>query len=276
MWNCVRSLSRQILSIFPIRRGTRARALQRLLPSPGDSSGEDECSDAEEAVSSRGDDEREEKFIDDFLARECGCILGPKKSPCSKLFSRSELSATRMNCLELSNSELDMLVLANLDAHRHSGDGNTGNSRASINYYFRGTRVCKATFMFVHAVGPKRYKNIVTHFAEHGVVPRRHGNTRRLPANTAETESVVAFIKHFSTIHALTLPGRMPGQYSDEKALLLPSNMSKRYVYRQYCSACNKKGDIPVKRRKFENLWKELIPHVACMKPASDLCETSS
>lgn len=98
-----------------------------------------------------------------------------------------------------------MLVLANLEAHRHSGEG----SRGSIDYSFRGTRVCKATFLFVHAVGPKRYK-CVGHFVEHGVVSRRHGNTRRLPANAipfAKTESVVAFITHFSTIHALPLPG---------------------------------------------------------------------
>lgn len=77
--------------------------------------------------------------------------------------------------------------------------------------------------MFVHAIGPKRHKNLVSHFAQHGLVSRRHGNTKYLPANTipfAKTESVIAFIKHFSTIHTLSLSGRMPGQYSDEKALM--------------------------------------------------------
>ena len=147
----------------------------------------------------------------------------------------------------------------------------------TIDYCFHGRHVCKSTFMFVHAIGTKKYKNLITHFAEHGLVPRRHGNTRRLPANAipfAKTESIVAFIKHFSTLHALSLPGCMPGHYSDEKMLLLPSNMSKRHVYRQYCSACNDRREYPVKCRKFENPWKELVPHVACMKPASDLCDT--
>ena len=100
-------------------------------------------------------------------------------------------------------------------------------------------------FHVVHPIGPKRHKNLVSHFVEHGLVPRRHGNPKRLLANTvpfAKTECVVAFIKHFFAIHALPLPGRIPGQYSDEKALLLPSNMSKRYVYWQYCHACEENG----------------------------------
>ena len=121
-----------------------------------DSSSEDGSSDEDEAVSTRGDDEREEKLIDDFLTRGCGCALGPKKSLCSNLFGHSQLSVSRMNSLELSSSELDMLVLANLNAHRHSGDGHACNSRATIDYYFRGRHVCKSTFMFVHAIGPKK------------------------------------------------------------------------------------------------------------------------
>ena len=89
-----------------------------------------------------------------------------------------------------------------------------------------------------------------------------------------KTRSILCFIEHFATVHALPLPGRLPGQFSDEKALLLPSHMSKRYVYRQYRQACNEKREIPVGRRKFENLWSELLPHIASMKPATDLCDT--
>lgn len=66
------------------------------------SSDDEESSDADEASSPRRDDHREERVVNDFLATGCGCSLGPKKSPCSKLFSRSALTDTRMNCLELS------------------------------------------------------------------------------------------------------------------------------------------------------------------------------
>jgi len=249
--------------------------------SEGESSaGEDEM---EVNDSVREEDEAEDRMVDEFITNGCGCALGAGKSPCSKSFNREELSTTRYNCSEMSSTELDMLVLANLDAHRHSSEKrSTGTStvsdgrRVAIDYSFRGKRVCKGMFLFAHGIGPKRFKNLVTHFEKHGLVSRRHGNTKRLLASTisfSRTQAVVAFIHHFATIHALPLPGRLPGQYSDEKALLLPSHMSKRHVYRQYCHACAETGETPVRRRKFENLWNELIPHIACMKPASDLCE---
>ena len=152
----------------------------------------------------REEDEAEERVVDDFIAKGCGCLLGPKGSPCSKSFSRAEHSITRMNCHEMSATELDMLVLAHLDAHRH----NIGSehARVPIDCYFGGKRTCKATFLFAHGIGSKKYKNLITHFENNGLVPRRHGNTKRLPANTipfAKTQVVVGFIQHFATIHAL-------------------------------------------------------------------------
>ena len=101
-----------------------------------------------------------------------------------------------------------------------------------------------------------------------------HGNTKRLPANTvpsSDTQNIVQFISNFAATHALPLPGRILGQYSDEKALLRPTDMTKHYVYRQYCMAST---ENPISRRKFETLWLQLLPHISVMKPATDLCET--
>ena len=102
---------------------------------------------------------------------------------------------------------------------------------------------------------------------------RTHGNAKHLLWNTtpfAATQDIVQFICNFANVHALPLPGRLPGQYSGEKALLIPTHINKRYVYRNYCESCK---DKPVCRRKFESLWNELVPHISCMKPATDLCE---
>ena len=135
--------------------------------------------------------------------------------------------------------------------------------------------MCKCTFIFVHSVGSKQFKNLVTHFMQNGLSLRTHGNTKRLPANTlafSVTEGVAQFISSFAAIHALPLPGRIPGQFSDERVLLLPSEMSKRYVYRQYCSAVQA-DEERISRRKFENLWCQLLPHISVMKPKTDLCE---
>ena len=52
--------------------------------------------------------------------------------------------------------------------------------------------------------------------------------------------------------------------------LLLPSDMSKMFVYRKYREAATD----PVGKSKFFELWDELTPHVAVMKPSSDTCFT--
>jgi len=97
---------------MPLRRSQRRSASE----STGD---EDEM---EANLSVREEDEAEEKLIDDFVAKGCGCSLGPGRSTCSKSFSHEDISSTRMNCKEMSTTELDMLVLANLDAHRRCGE----------------------------------------------------------------------------------------------------------------------------------------------------------
>lgn len=179
--------------------------LPHRLHSVSDGDGEEDDKDLQANLSVQEVDGAENTLIDGFMVKGCGCSLGPGKSPCSKLLSREEISSTRMNCQEMSSTELDILVLANLDAHSHTGPGYSGASvspgqrfpihmslgnganvkrQVSIDYYFRGRHVCKATFTYVHAIGPKRFKNLVAHFQEHGLVPRVHGNTKRLPANT--------------------------------------------------------------------------------------------
>ena len=190
------------------------------------------------------------------------------------MFPREVIASTRMNCKEMTKSELDLVILANLEANQCRDDTQGQEQpRYHISYWFHGHKVCKSTFLFMHAVGPKHFKNLVAHFTQNGLTPRRHGNTKHLPANTVPfsvTNDVVQFITNFATLHALPLPGRIPGLYSDEKALLLPSEMSKRFVYREYCKACTY---VPVGRRKFERLWCDLLPHISAMKPATDLCE---
>jgi hypothetical protein len=220
-------------------------------------------------------DNMEDAAVDDFIKTTCQCNFGPRKTPCSLQFSRELIVSTRLNCIEMTKAELDLVILANLDANRRiSLEQDTCSSRIHIEYSFRGIKVCKKSFLFIHAIGTKVFKNVVTHFNENGLTPRMHGNIKRLPANTisfAVTEKIVQFITNFATIHALPLPGRIPGIYSDEKALLLPSHMSKRSVYREYQKICDQES--VVSRRKFETLWSDILPHISAMKPATDLCE---
>ena len=56
--------------------------------------------------------------------------------------------------------------------------------------------------------------------------------------------------------------------------MLLPSSMSKSAVYRFYVRACESEQVSCVSHQTFENIWKELCPYIAAMKPATDLCHT--
>ena len=58
-------------------------------------------------------------------------------------------------------------------------------------------------------------------------MPRVH--CKCLSVNTiplVQTKTSVIFTEQFAAVHALPLPGQMPGQYSDNKTLTLPSYMS--------------------------------------------------
>ena len=52
---------------------------------------------------------------------------------------------------------------------------------------------------------------------------------------------------------------------------LLPSHLSKMFVYRKYKETATERATEPVGKSKFLELWDELTPHIAVMKPSSDL-----
>jgi len=95
--------------------------------------------------------------------------------------------------------------------------------------------------MFLHFYGlsDSRFRRLKEHYQNHGIFPRIHGNTRRLPQNTlpqARFEDVHAFLSNYVEENAISLPGRIPGFKSDVKVLL--SSEIKISVWRVYKTAC--------------------------------------
>ena len=75
-----------------------------------------------------------------------------------------------------------------------------------------------------------------------------------------------------SSMHALLLPGRIPGYSRDDLQLLL-SSTSKRAVLKVCHDAAKAEGTIhPVAYLTFCYLWQTLMPSVIVMKPRS--CRT--
>ena len=219
-----------------------------------------------------------------FFTNGCGCKLGPKNASCSSVVSKELAVQCRNNCQQLEDSELDMVVLSQLQALRTHPDQPLHETRRSIvastqrhtSLYFHKLRICLETFLFVHSIGHSRFKSLQHHFDSLGLVQRVHGNTKRLPCNTSPqecTDHVLAFIDTTANVHGLPLPGRMPN-HRDSDVILLPSDMSKSFVYRKYVESSELVGEHYLSRRKFEDLWKELQPSVLTNKPATDLCFT--
>ena len=148
-------------------------------------------------------DMEENEKVKAFVMKGCGCELTSGK-PCSIQLNFEHFLSFRSQCKELTKAELDMTILGQLNAftfsgeekandttHRHSSDG---RQREYTLYWHRGYRVCRTTFTFLHSISEKRLKNLKCSLRIHGLTPRNHGNSKRLPANTinfADTQAVV-------------------------------------------------------------------------------------
>ncbi|CAH3189636.1 unnamed protein product [Porites lobata] len=209
--------------------------------------------------------------IKSFLERGCDCRYGRNQSSCTKSLDFDEVVDHRMQCIELSSVELDLIVLGALQSHFSRSKE---KKRIRMNYFFRDIQVCKKTFLFVYGIGKSRLENLKAHFKRDGIVPRTHANTSRLPKNTLNHEVLdrtVTFIKNFAAEQAVSLPGRYP-KFKDFKVQLLPSSESKASLWRRYKKASEDKNLSAVSYTKFVDLWNSLTPYIVIMKPASDLC----
>ena len=103
---------------------------------------------------------------------------------------------------------------------------------------------------------------------------RIHGNTKRAPHNRFSTEDinrVVDFIDSYAQMHAMLLPGRIPG-YKSSTLQLLPSSSTKTSIWSSYVQLVQGMRARAASRTYFGELWKNLRPEVVICKPMSDLC----
>ena len=230
---------------------------------------------------SSAEDAKEKQALDDFFQATCDCKCGPQKKACSTQFSRDVVERYRANCHQLTSAQLDLVVMAQLSASRTHKDcipstykGNPSTFCPHTSFSFHGIKVCQDMFLFLHVMSHRRLETLSRHVDAFGIVERLHGNTKRLPANAhapAVIEQLVAFIDNIAESHAQPLPGRLPN-FKDSKVLLLPTDLTKAKVYRDYETLCGNAHETPVGRTKFYDVWRETRPFVVTLKPAYDLC----
>ena len=136
--------------------------------------------------------------------------------------------------------------------------------------------ICKNSFLFLHAITLKHFKNLCHHFDSEGLVPRIHGNTKKIPHNALPletTQHVLDFITNHAENHALPLPGRLPS-HRDFQVMLLPTDTTKSNVYSECKKACDMESLQCCSKSHFMYLWRMQVPYIRIMKPYTDLCDT--
>ena len=102
---------------------------------------------------------------------------------------------------------------------------------------------------------------------------RSHGNLHRQPHNAITAEEVqrlIIFLSHFAENNAIFLPGRIPG-YENCDIQLLPSNTTKKVVWRIYQESAEMSSFRPLGYSTFTRQRTMNRPQIKVMKPMSDL-----
>ena len=181
------------------------------------------------------------------------------------------------DCLELSHAELDLVILANLQAFTAAKV--TGGKRKRIPAYcflYQSHPICKEMFLHMYGISKSRFQRLLEHYQNHGISVRVHGNSKRLPHNTlpqAIAEDVKNFLSNYAEENAVLLPGRIPG-FKNEDIVLLSSSETKMHVWNCFKSACEVASKRVVSYTKFIELWKQFHPNLVVAKPMTDLCFT--
>ena len=216
--------------------------------------------------------------VKQFLQAGCGCSRGPKDDQCSRQFSEEAVLTNLNNCMELSHGELDLVILANIQALFTDMEV-TGEKRKRgprCNFSYQGRTICRDMFLNLYGISYSRFRRLKEHYEANGLSLRLHGNSKRLPPNTlpqAVTEDVKNFLTNYVEENAVLLPGRIPGFKKDDIKLLSSSD-TKMSVWREFKKTCEETEKQAVCYTKFIDLWHQFHPNVVVAKPMTDLCLT--
>ena len=118
---------------------------------------------AESSVMSSFGDESTDPLSDSvktFQERNCGCSYGRNKEPCSRSLHFQDVVEHRMQCVELTSDELDLVIMASIQSQTKT---TSSKKRSRTNYFFKGQQVCRNTFQFLHGVCKERLSNLKKH-----------------------------------------------------------------------------------------------------------------
>lgn len=115
--------------------------------------------------------ERENEMMEnvkEFLKDGCKCSRGPKDGPCSSQFTEEVIIANLNNCHKLSSRELDLVILANIQAvTRVKNAGQKRNRSPRCNFLFQSKPICRHMFLVMYGISFAGYMNVMKTAAFH-------------------------------------------------------------------------------------------------------------
>jgi len=126
-----------------------------------------------------------------FQNDTCGCQL--YGTPCSQTLNEQDVRSYRESCKEMTNSELDLVIKAQLLSQRKSSSSMSNvetdtkrhkpkkRERSHQLYFFQGQRICRASFCFLHGISKSKLQRIAESVDKDGMCSRVHGNSNKLP-----------------------------------------------------------------------------------------------
>jgi len=228
------------------------------------------------------DDDADEK-LNTLLSQGCGCDRN-----CTQRFAPDMIRQSHLDCSELdgycnehiNHQHLVLLGAMNSLVHNQphtiqKGHKQQPRSEVRSTFMFRGVVVCRKFFSVVFSCGEKRLKNVKKQFLKEGIVPKQHSNVAKPCAMRSveyeKRKQACSFIQNFAQNNALVMPGRMTN-YKNPDLKLLPSSMTKKYVFDLYVAAIKETAEEPISLRLWYDTWNELCQNVVVQLPRSDLC----
>lgn len=123
--------------------------------------------------------------------------------------------ANMNNCLKLSTRELDLVILANIQAVvRVDNVGEKRNRSPRCHFLFQFKPIFCEMFLTLYGLSYSRVCRLKEHYENNGLSSRTHGNTKPLPPNTllhAVVEDVKVFVTNYVEENAISVPEGFPG-----------------------------------------------------------------